>query len=112
MKLEIRKINEGNKMNNCKSLMKKYQGKRVRMLCDGWSDYGDNKDTQDFWTGDTGIIIGLDPMLEDYSYAWEIRFDSRSLQKHERLFMSTSTFWYEFEMLNEIHPADFLKEQK
>ena len=98
-----------NKMDDYKSLMKKYQGKRVRMLCDGWSDYGDNKDTQDFWTGDTGVILEIDPMLGDYSYAWNIQFDSKSLEKQPRRYEITSTFWYEFEMLNDIHPIDFLK---
>lgn len=99
-------------MDDYKSLIKKYLGKHVKMISDGWSDYGDNKDTQDFWAGDTGTIIGIYPMLEDYSYAWEIRFDEHSLWKHERLYMSTSTFWHEFKMINDIHPADFLKKQK
>ena len=93
-------------------LLQKYQGKRVIMLCDGWSDYGDNKDTQEFWTGDTGTIIDIDPMLPDYSYAWQIKFDDESLTKHRRLYMSTSTFWHEFKMIDDIHPKVFIKEQQ
>lgn len=93
-------------------LLQKYLGKHVKMLTDGWSDYGNGKDTQDFWAGDTGTIIGIYPMHEDYSYAWEIRFDDHSLWKHERLVTSTSTFWHEFKMINEIHPMIFLKEHQ